>query len=102
MYKTKDKNNNKKFIFLVGQQRTSKLRMYSLDNAVRQWNLHRLKSDMCREVNPKRIHKHVEHLLTILRGFLPLAEDDHQSKKKNLEEIIGKLDCQSLPKTIPR
>ena len=59
IYKTKDKNNNKKFIFLVGQQRSSKMRMYSMANAIRQWNLHRLKSDMCKEVNPKRIHKHV-------------------------------------------
>ena len=88
IYKTKDKSNKSRLILIVGQHRISKLRLYSLANAVRSWNLHRLKSDMCRQVSPKRIHKHVEHLLAILRGFLPLPEDDHQTKKKELELIM--------------
>jgi hypothetical protein len=77
IYKAKDKANRSRFIFLVGEHKRSKLRIYSLANSVRCWNLHRFKSDMCREVKPHRIDKHVEHLLTIIRGFLPLAEDDH-------------------------
>ena len=72
LYKTKDKQSNKKLIFLVGQQRSHKLRLHSLATAVRYWNLHRLKSDMCRDVSPTRIHKHIEHLLIVLRGFLTL------------------------------
>jgi hypothetical protein len=82
IYKTKDKEQKGRFIFLVGQHRTNELRLYAILNAVRHWNLHRLRADNCIKVTPVRVHKQLEHLLTILRGFLQLEEVDHQAKKR--------------------
>jgi hypothetical protein len=44
IYKTRDKQQKHKFIFIVGRQFEQELRLFSLVNSVRFWNLKRLKS----------------------------------------------------------
>ena len=47
IYKAKDKEQKTKFIFLLGQQRSSEAKIFSIVSSVRHWNLHRLKIDSC-------------------------------------------------------
>jgi hypothetical protein len=47
IYKTKDKEQKTKCIFLLGQQKSSEAKVFSIVSSVRQWNLHRLKIDSC-------------------------------------------------------
>ena len=43
IYKRQDKG-SKRFIFIVGRQPTAPLRMFTLLNTIRSWNMTRLKS----------------------------------------------------------
>lgn len=44
IYKSKDKQGGTRFVFMVGRQFEHELRMFSLLDAGRGWNLRRLKS----------------------------------------------------------
>jgi hypothetical protein len=71
-------------------------------NAVRGWNLKRLKSEACNEVVVGRSHRLLEHLVTIFRGFLHLEELDNQIMKRELEMQLEAIDEQKVLSTVPR
>jgi hypothetical protein len=54
------------------------------------------------ELSANRLHKSIEHMLIILRSFLPLDEDDHLGKQRELQILVEEIDAQSMPKEIPR
>lgn len=84
-------------MFMVGHHRSTHLRLYSLINAIREWNFHRFKSDSCRELSPSRLHKTIEHLLIILRSLLPLEEEDHLGKQRELQILVEEIDPHAVP-----
>ena len=89
VYKRQDKG-SKRFIFIVGRQSTAPLRMYSLLNSVRSWNMTRLKSAKNVPLVAGRVGLVLEHLMTILQNMMGEAENN-QSQKKQLKMILQQL-----------
>lgn len=59
IYKTRDKSQKTKCIFMIGKHEQQESRLCGLLNAVRLWNIKRLKSDSCNDIVPKRAHKFI-------------------------------------------
>lgn len=102
LYRMKDKEGRTRFLFLLARQFAPEMRLFTLGNSVRQWNLRRLRSEACKEIAAGRCHKLVEHELMILRGFMALQEEDHHNKKRDLEVILERIDEQASSGEVER
>ena len=68
----------------------------SRDNSVicssilRQWNLNRLKIDQIgRKIEVEHLHRTVEHMYSICRGFMREVSDDYNTLKINLRNFMN-------------
>jgi hypothetical protein len=92
IYRMTGKEGKTRFVFLLGRHATRDLRLFSVANTVREWNIKRLKTDTCQPLTVNRCHKLIEHQLMILRGFMCLGDEDHHLNKQELTDIINSID----------